>query len=120
MLASTPGTIRCGTALIALSLWACAGIEPPTPPSPITSHAGLAADYPPLALQARQQGTARLKYLVYEDGNVGNIEIVDSSGFKELDDASVATVARWRFKPAIQSGKPIRFEQVAAIQWVLR
>ena len=107
---------------VVLALWAsaCAKVAPPIPPSPITSHSPSVNDYPPLAVQAHQQGTARVRYVVYEDGNVGNIQIVNSSGSKELDDASVAVITRWRFKPATQSGKAIRSEQFAAIHWVLK
>jgi D-alanyl-D-alanine endopeptidase (penicillin-binding protein 7) len=108
-----------GLALLSLIV-ACASTEPLTPPLPVTPHAASAADYPPLAVKEKEQGTARVKFVVYEDGNVGNIEIVNSSGFRELDDASVAMVARWRYKPAFQAGKPVRSEQVAAVRWVLR
>ncbi len=49
-----------------------------------------------------------VKYLVREDGSVGDCNVTAPSGTPLLDDAACAMVKRrWKFKPAMQDGKPI-------------
>lgn len=49
-----------------------------------------------------------IKYLVKEDGSVGDCKVTTSSGRSLLDDAACAIVKRhWKFKPAMQDGKPV-------------
>lgn len=80
----------------------------PIPPVAINSHAVTASDYPRVAVQLQEQGTTPIKYLVKEDGSVGDCTVIRSSGKPLLDDAACAMVKRrWKFKPAIQDGKPV-------------
>jgi protein TonB len=60
--------------------------------------------YPQEARRAKQEGTARLRIEVREDGTVGKIELVRSSGFPLLDRAAIDAVAAWRFEPAMTQG----------------
>lgn len=50
----------------------------------------------------------RLKILVEPDGTAGNVTVVKSSGYSELDRAAVETVEKWHFKPAKRGDTPIR------------
>lgn len=80
----------------------------PTLPVAINSHAVTAADYPRIAVQLQEQGTIPIKYLVREDGSVGDCAVTTSSGKPLLDAAACAIVKqRWKFKPGTQDGKPI-------------
>jgi len=54
------------------------------PAKPITSHAITAQDYPPNSIRAGQQGVALLRYVIQQDGSVGDIEVARSSGFEPL------------------------------------
>jgi TonB family protein len=106
---------------IVLSAASCAGAEPPRPPVAITSHAVSAADYPPESVKAGEQGATTVRYVVLEDGTVGDVQVLTSSGYPALDQAAVAMVkSRWRFKPAMQDGKPVRASIEAKIAYVLR
>lgn len=42
------------------------------------------------------------------DGKATNIQMVDSSGSAEVDQACIAALREWRFKPAIKKGRPVR------------
>jgi len=83
-------------------------VVPPTPPAAITSHAVTADDYPPVSIRLQEQGMVKIKYLVKEDGTVGECTVTGTSGKSRLDDAACTMVKkRWRFKPATQGGKPV-------------
>ena len=105
---------------IAISLSACANSETPTPALPITSHSVSAADYPSDSIKSGEQGATTLSYVVLQDGTVGDVQILKSSGFSRLDQASVAMVkSKWRFKPAMQNGRPIKVSIPAEIVFEL-
>lgn len=81
---------------------------PSTPPVAINSHAVTATDYPRVAVQFQEQGTIPIKYMVNEDGSVGDCTVTTASGKPLLDAAACAIVkTRWKFKPATQDGKPV-------------
>jgi len=108
--------------LIAISLptSGCLAVQPETVAAPITSHAVSAADYPPESLQAGEQGTAALRFVVIDDGTVGDVQVVRSSGSLRLDRAAVAMVkSRWRYQPATTNGRPVRSAQTANVAFVL-
>ncbi|HEY3216681.1 MAG TPA: energy transducer TonB [Candidatus Eisenbacteria bacterium] len=60
--------------------------------------------YPEEAM-AGIEGTVQVQALVLEDGTVGDCRIVSS--VPGLDEAAVAAVRRWRFKPAMAKGVPV-------------
>jgi periplasmic protein TonB len=86
-----------------------------TPPQAVTSHAVSGADYPLEALILRQMGLTIVRYVVLEDGSIGPVEIVSSSGYPSLDEAATVIVRRWRFSPATRDGRPIRVWQRANV-----
>jgi protein TonB len=56
---------------------------------------------------------AVLRIAIETNGSVGNIEVVESSGYELLDEAAVAAVKRWKFVPEKIDGQPVatRVEQ---------
>ena len=51
---------------------------------------------------------ADVRFTIKEDGSVGDIEVVASSGSSAVDAALVETISTWRFKPATDSnGNPV-------------
>ena len=56
--------------------------------------------YPSSAKRLGVQGTTLLRVHVLEDGRVGNVEIEQSAGHPDLDEAASDAVRRWRFDPA--------------------
>lgn len=64
--------------------------------------------YPSLALRRGYEGNVQLKILVMPDGTAGQVQVIQSSGHRELDEAAVETVRGWTFKPAKRGDTPIK------------
>ena len=65
-------------------------------------------EYPLIARRMGMEGVVLLSVLVRRDGDVGDIDLQQSSGFPALDDAALRTVrSRWRFVPARKDGEPV-------------
>lgn len=67
--------------------------------------------YPSQARQNGWEGTTILRVEVLADGVTGVVEIVQSSGYRSLDEAAIDAVRAARFQPA-------RLEGVAIVSWV--
>jgi TonB family protein len=63
--------------------------------------------YPEKALRARIRGLVVLRVLVSEEGVPLEIR-VEQGARKDLTDAAVRAVYRWRFEPARKNGRPVR------------
>jgi len=59
----------------------------------------------------------RARYLVLEDGTVGAVEILSSTGLPVLDNAAVAWFKTWRFEPATVVGKVVRIWNKIEVRW---
>ena len=56
--------------------------------------------YPASAKRLGVQGTTLLRVQVLENGRVGGLEVEQSAGHPDLDQAAIDAVRRWRFDPA--------------------
>jgi periplasmic protein TonB len=73
--------------------------------------------YPDFELQAGITGRVVMKVLVDEEGAVRRVERL--SGNKPFVDAAKETLYRWRFKPALVGGKPVRVWVEIPVNFVL-
>lgn len=64
--------------------------------------------YPQQMVDQGAEGTVRLNIEVDADGTVRSMDVVESSGFPELDQAAVRAAVRWRFHPATRDGVAVR------------
>jgi TonB family protein len=64
--------------------------------------------YPPLARQARIQGTVILNVIINKSGDVGNIRLF--SGHPMLAPAAIAAVKQWKYRPCLVDGQPVEVE----------
>jgi protein TonB len=80
---------------------------PTSPPKALNSHAVTERDYPPISIRLNEEGRVTVRYLVDAEGNVQDVQITQGSGKARLDAAAIPIVKRWRFKPALQEGKPV-------------
>jgi protein TonB len=76
--------------------------------------------YPALSRRMGEQGRVLLRVYVLADGNAGQVEIRESSGYERLDRAARDTVARWRFVPARQGDKAVAGWVLVPVSFSLR
>jgi TonB family protein len=55
---------------------------------------------------ANINGTVRISLVVGEDGEARNVHALTSPGLG-LDEAAIAAVSKWRFKPGLKDGTPV-------------
>ena len=64
--------------------------------------------YPELARVARLEGNVILQAVIHADGSVGDIRVLrcnrSNLGFEQ---AAVEAVRQWRYRPALQNGRPV-------------
>lgn len=79
--------------------------EPPpvAPPEPVER---VDAVYPPEALSARQEATVVLLVSVAADGTVTEATVAESGG-EAFDQAAVAAIRQWRFRPARRGNEAV-------------
>ncbi len=73
--------------------------------------------YPPLAQQARIQGTVVLQALIGKDGTIQNLHVV--SGHPMLTNAALEAVKEWRYKPYYLNGEPVEVETTINVNFTL-
>jgi protein TonB len=61
--------------------------------------------YPPLAKQARIQGTVRFTAIISRDGTIQNLQLV--SGHPLLVPAAQEAVKQWVYRPTLLNGEPV-------------
>lgn len=61
--------------------------------------------YPPLAKQARVQGTVRFQAIIGKDGTIQNLQMV--SGHPLLVPSATDAVKQWLYKPTLLNGEPV-------------
>jgi TonB family protein len=98
--------------------------QPPPATSPPPAKAGFGRPhtcrsyYPATALLNGESGTTTLKFVIGTDGKVSDIQLSQSSGFDDLDQAAIACARTWRYKPAMQNVAPVAVSWASKIVWV--
>ncbi len=71
-------------------------------------------------LGARIQGIVAVEAVVLEDGTVGEVRILKSlDKVFGLDTQALAAAKKFRFRPALDNGKPVRFKVVIQLEFRL-
>ena len=73
--------------------------------------------YPPLARQARIQGTVMLQAEISKDGSIENLRLI--SGHPMLAPAAIDAVRQWRYKPYMLNGEPVAVETTVMVNFTL-
>jgi periplasmic protein TonB len=73
--------------------------------------------YPPLARQARIQGTVMLQAEISKDGTIENLRLL--SGHPMLAPAAIEAVKQWRYKPYMLNGEPVAVETQVQVNFTL-
>ena len=90
-----------------------APIQVPANSAPTFLVRKVAPVYPPLARQARIQGTVVLSIVISKDGEVRDRKLV--SGHPMLAPAAIEAVKQWRYRPYISDDKPVEVETVVRV-----
>jgi periplasmic protein TonB len=74
-------------------------------------------NYPPLARQARIQGSVVLQADISKNGTIENLHVI--SGHPMLTGAALEAVKQWRYKPYILNGEPVEVETQVTVNFTL-
>ena len=73
--------------------------------------------YPPLARQARIQGTVILQAQISKTGDIENLTLV--SGHPMLAPAAIEAVKQWKYRPYILNGEPVEVDTQVTVNFAL-
>lgn len=74
-------------------------------------------EYPPLARQARIQGSVVLRAIINREGRIENLQVL--SGHPMLVSAALEAVRQWRYRPYILNDQPVEVETTVTVNFVL-
>jgi periplasmic protein TonB len=74
-------------------------------------------NYPPLARQARIQGSVVLQAEISKEGTIQNLQLI--SGHAMLAPAAIEAVKQWRYKPYLLNGEPVAVETQVVVNFSL-
>ncbi len=74
-------------------------------------------NYPPLARQARIQGSVLLSAIIGKDGTIQNLKVL--SGHPMLTQSALDAVKQWRYKPYLLNGDPVEVETQVQVNFTL-
>jgi protein TonB len=99
---------------------------PQQPTTPDTFVSGIGGThtipvYPPLARRLGEQGSVRLSITISAAGDVTGANVVQSSGFPDLDQTAVDwVVSHWKYKPATHAGIAVPSQTLANLMFNLQ
>jgi periplasmic protein TonB len=73
--------------------------------------------YPPLARQARIQGTVVLQAQISKTGDIENLQLL--SGHPMLAPAAIEAVKQWKYKPYLLNGEPVEVDTQVQVNFTL-
>jgi protein TonB len=73
--------------------------------------------YPPIARQARVQGSVELRAIISKTGTIENLIAV--SGHPMLVKSAIEAVRQWRYRPYLLNNEPIEVETEITVNFVL-
>ena len=74
-------------------------------------------NYPPLARQARIQGSVLLQAEISKTGDIQNLRLI--SGHPMLAPAAIEAVKQWRYKPYLLNGEPVEVATQLQVNFTL-
>jgi TonB family protein len=73
--------------------------------------------YPVSAARAGREGETLAAFVIGADGSVGHVDVIESSGHADLDEATIACVSHFRFHPAMRDGKGVEIDGKFVAVW---
>lgn len=75
--------------------------------------------YPREAARGKIEGYVKVAFTVLEDGSVTDIEVVDAEPRRIFNRAAVRAISKWKFKPRIVDGKPVKRRATQTLKFTL-
>ncbi len=75
--------------------------------------------YPRDALVGGIEGWVRLEFTIMEDGSVSDVVVLEADPPRVFNRNAIRAVLRWKFKPRIENGKPIKRRGSQVIEFLL-
>ena len=75
-------------------------------------------EYPEMARRARIEGKVIVEAIINAQGDVENVPVLRSIPL--LDGAAIAAVKKWKYKPAMQHGRPVKVFFTVVVDFTLR
>jgi protein TonB len=76
-------------------------------------------NYPDIARRARIEGKVILQAVVNKEGDVNEVNVLSSTN-PMFNDAAIEAVKQWKYKPALQNGKPVSVYYTIRVDFRLR
>lgn len=78
-----------------------------------------APSYPQLSRQRGEEGKVMLRVELDETGRVSLAQVINSSGYKHLDEAALSAVKTWHCNPPRRNGQPVRAIAMQPFNFIL-
>ena len=75
--------------------------------------------YPDVARRARIEGKVTLQAVVQTNGDVGEVSVLASTN-PMFNESAIAAVRQWKYKPALQNGRPVAVYYTVVVKFTLR
>lgn len=75
-------------------------------------------EYPEMARKSRAEGKVILEIVVGRTGEVETVKVLKSQPL--FDQAAIEAVTRWKYQPALQSGRPVRVYLTVIVDFGLK
>jgi len=75
--------------------------------------------YPQAARRAGLGGRVTVRAVIAEDGSVESVEVFTSTN-PLFNEAAVDAVRRWRYRPALMGGRPVRVSLSVVVDFLVR
>jgi protein TonB len=62
-------------------------------------------EYPDSCINAREEGTVVVRYIIGKDGRVIDVSILDHGSRKEFDKSTLGAIRQWKFRPLLVDGE---------------
>jgi TonB family protein len=91
------------------------GRSPQWVPTPLGSRQ--CSGYPANEALLGRTGETTVGFKITREGTVSDVQVLQSSGRSDFDDAAVACAKQWRYAPPIRDGAPIEISWKAVVKW---
>ena len=75
--------------------------------------------YPMEARRQKLEGWVKLEFTVQPDGAVAEVKVLDAKPPNIFNQAAIQAISQWKFRPALQDGKPVRKRAAQTLKFAL-